>query len=166
VGVVAVRDGKLLGFVVGTYPASGWYRSLLAEHWTAFALSAAGRLSDGPLALMELAEVGVAMLRGSPDPLGFPSDLGYIAVEADARGLGVGRKLVAHFLEELANRGASGCWTKTYARNTIARRLYEASGFRQIARRRIRRIWSIYYGIKLGPSPLRAEADPALKALS
>ncbi|HZU99826.1 MAG TPA: GNAT family N-acetyltransferase, partial [Planctomycetota bacterium] len=161
VGVVAHRGNRLLGFVVGAYPAGRWYQSLVSTHRTEFVRSALGRLSEGPTALVELAEVGVAMLQGSSDPTGFPADLGYIAVEEEARGLGLGRRLVKRFLEALAARGASGCWTKTYATNTAARKLYERSGFKMLGRRRIRRIWSVYYGIELAaqtstsPSPSR-----------
>jgi ribosomal protein S18 acetylase RimI-like enzyme len=153
VSVVAARDGRLVGFVVGAYPADHWYRSLLNGHRGEFARSALRRLSEGPLALLELAEVGVAMLQGSSDPRGFPADLGYIAVDPGARGLGIGQRLVKQFLEALARRGAGGCWTKTYATNAAARRLYERSGFHVIGRRRIRRIWSVYYGIELDSDP-------------
>lgn len=152
VSVVAEREGKLLGFVVGAYPAERWYQSLMSTHRGEFVRSSLGRLSEGPQALLELAEVGVAMLQGSSDPEGFPADLGYIAVEAETRGLGIGQKLVKRFLEVLAARGARGCWTKTYATNAAAQRLYERSGFRPLGKRRIRRIWSVYYGIGLQPS--------------
>src|SRR5205085_10283954 len=103
----------------------------------------------GPEALIELAEVGLALVRGSSDPVGFSADLGYIAVSEEARGQGVGKKLVASFLEALRARGASGCWTKTYATNAAARHLYASSGFHEIGRRRIRRISSVYYGVAL-----------------
>jgi ribosomal protein S18 acetylase RimI-like enzyme len=156
VSVVAERDGQLLGFVVGAYPAERWYQSLLSEHRGEFVRSSLGRLYDGPLALLELAEVGVAMLQGSSDPRGFPADLGYIAVDAETRGLGIGQRLVKRFLEVLAERGATGCWTKTYATNKAAQRLYERSGFHVIGRRRIRRIWSVYYGIELQASTREA----------
>jgi ribosomal protein S18 acetylase RimI-like enzyme len=149
VGVVAVRAEKLQGFVVGAYPADRWYPALLREHRSALARGVLGRLSLGPQALLELAEVGVALLKGSSDPAGFPADLGYIAVSEEARGLGVGSSLVARFLDALRARGASGCWTKTYARNEAARALYLRSGFHEIGRRRIRRITSVYFGVAL-----------------
>jgi ribosomal protein S18 acetylase RimI-like enzyme len=149
VGVVARRGDALAGFVVGAHPAESWYPALLREHRSALARGVVSRLASGPEALLELGEVAFAMLKGSSDPAGFPADLGYIAVSEAARGAGVGAALVRRFLDALRARGAAGCWTKTYASNAAARRLYERSGFHEIGRRRIRRIESVYYGVAL-----------------
>lgn len=89
--------------------ASEWGRYLVAEDATGRALGYAG-----------LRAVGVE------------GDVQTIAVEADARGRGIGRALLAALLDEAARRGVRELFLEVRADNPVARALYESVGFREI----------------------------------
>jgi len=148
-GTVA-RDARgLVGFVTGAHPAKEWYASLVRENRGAIVRGVLSKVLRGPRGVLEVASVARAMRASSSDPEGFPADLGYIAVDARARGQGLGQRLVRAHLEALARRGASGCWTKT--RSDAARRMYEATGFERLFERQVRGETNTYYGKKLVP---------------
>ncbi len=52
------------------------------------------------------------------------------------RGRGIGRRLVAEILAHLRARGVRDVYLEVRESNTVARRLYESFGFREIGRRR------------------------------
>jgi ribosomal protein S18 acetylase RimI-like enzyme len=158
VGHVAISGEGLQGYVVGAHPADVWYASLKRRHLGAFVRGALASLADGPEALLGLGEVALGMVRGSGEPEDYPADLGYIAVAPQARGAGLGRRLVRAHLDALAGRGARGCWTKTYETNASARRMYEACGFRYLGKKRLRGIASAYYGVLLSPPVIQSPA--------
>lgn len=59
-----------------------------------------------------------------------------IAVEPAARGLGVGRALLARFLEAMPEEGVHTIVLEVRVSNAAARRLYEAAGFVPVGSRR------------------------------
>jgi ribosomal-protein-alanine N-acetyltransferase len=63
------------------------------------------------------------------------AELGNLAVRPGRRGQGIGRVLLRHVLEEAASRGARAVFLEVRESNAIARRLYEASGFRIVGSR-------------------------------
>ncbi len=63
------------------------------------------------------------------------AELGNLAVRPGRRGRGIGRTLLRHMLEEAARRGAQAVFLEVRESNAIARRLYEASGFRIVGSR-------------------------------
>lgn len=64
------------------------------------------------------------------------AELGNVAVAADARGLGVGRRLVEAVLERVRDRGANECFLEVRESNAHAQALYASLGFESIGRRR------------------------------
>jgi len=59
-----------------------------------------------------------------------------LAVDPAQRRAGIGRRLVAGFLDEAARRGAESCFLEVAAGNTAARALYAAAGFTEAGIRR------------------------------
>ncbi len=64
------------------------------------------------------------------------SELGNVAVHGEARGRGVGRRLVQAAVEAVRGRGARECFLEVRSSNESARKLYERMGFEVIGRRR------------------------------
>lgn len=67
--------------------------------------------------------------------VGPEAELLTIAVAADARRSGIGRRLVADFEAVAARRGAQAAFLEVAATNTAARALYAGAGYREIGRR-------------------------------
>lgn len=89
-------------------------------------------------AVAELAEVDdrVAGYAALLAPIGAPdADVLTIAVEADLRGLGVGRALLTHLLDAAGRRGARRVFLEVRADNPVAQALYASEGFEPIGRR-------------------------------
>jgi [ribosomal protein S18]-alanine N-acetyltransferase len=68
--------------------------------------------------------------------VGDQAELGNVAVAADERGRGIGRRLVDAALESVRARGAKECFLEVRESNTEARALYEKCEFEAIGRRR------------------------------
>jgi [ribosomal protein S18]-alanine N-acetyltransferase len=64
------------------------------------------------------------------------SELGNVAVTAEARGGGVGGMLVDAVLETVAARGATDCYLEVRESNTGAQSIYRRRGFEVVGRRR------------------------------
>jgi [ribosomal protein S18]-alanine N-acetyltransferase len=64
------------------------------------------------------------------------SELGNVAVAREARGKGIGRRLVLEAMERVRKRGAKECFLEVRVSNTGARKLYEELGFTAIGTRR------------------------------
>lgn len=64
------------------------------------------------------------------------AELGNIAVAGSWRRRGIGARLVATVLERAAERGMREVFLEVRPSNTVARRLYEQFGFREVSRRR------------------------------
>jgi [ribosomal protein S18]-alanine N-acetyltransferase len=59
-----------------------------------------------------------------------------LAVRPGSRRQGLGRRLLAEFLDEAAVRGAEAVFLEVAADNQPARRLYDSEGFTEVGRRR------------------------------
>ncbi|KGQ20888.1 GNAT family N-acetyltransferase [Thermus filiformis] len=64
----------------------------------------------------------------------YPAHL-HIAVDPEAQGQGLGRRLMEAFLDCLRTRGVKGVQLSTTRKNAAARRLYRSLGFRLYAKR-------------------------------
>ncbi|MFM7029446.1 MAG: tRNA (adenosine(37)-N6)-threonylcarbamoyltransferase complex transferase subunit TsaD [Micrococcales bacterium] len=74
---------------------------------------------------------GLAKLEGSEQ-----SDVQTIAIAEQARGLGLGRRLMQHLLTEATRQGARETFLEVRADNPVAQGLYESLGFEIIDRRK------------------------------
>ncbi|WP_407922504.1 ribosomal protein S18-alanine N-acetyltransferase [Agrococcus carbonis] len=105
-----------------SFGASAWERATMqaevASEWGRYVLAEdeAGRA------------VGYAGLRA----VGVEGDVQTIAVDAGARGRGIGRALLAELLAEAARRGVRELFLEVRADNPVARALYASVGFREI----------------------------------
>jgi ribosomal protein S18 acetylase RimI-like enzyme len=122
--------GHLAGFVAGSADVGRLYRSFVWRDGVRAALPLAGRL------LRSLPRV-VETLRHGTD--GHPSsgrgtELLAIAVDQSQRGAGVGRALVAGFLDEVVAGGGDAVHVVVGADNASAVRLYRRAGFEEAAR--------------------------------
>ncbi len=63
------------------------------------------------------------------------AELGDLAVEESARGLGIGRLLLRTVLREMPALGVRDLFLEVRVSNTVARRLYERHGFEEVGRR-------------------------------
>ena len=59
-----------------------------------------------------------------------------ICVCPDHQGLGYGRALLEHFIEQARRQGGESCWLEVRASNTSAQRLYLSRGFNELDRRK------------------------------
>jgi ribosomal protein S18 acetylase RimI-like enzyme len=99
------------------------------------------------------AEVAVAAQRDPDRPVGYitchfqrEARIGWIhnmAVAAECRGQGLGRRLLAHALARFRAEGMTIAQIETIEQNAIGCHLYPAMGFREVARK-------IYYAMPLG----------------
>lgn len=64
------------------------------------------------------------------------SELGNVAVAPEARGTGVGRRLVEAVLERVRDRGANECFLEVRVSNAHAQALYTSLGFEVVGRRK------------------------------
>jgi [ribosomal protein S18]-alanine N-acetyltransferase len=64
------------------------------------------------------------------------AELGNVAVAPEARGLGVGRRLVETMLDRLRYRSVSECFLEVRVSNEVAQGLYRTLGFDIVGRRR------------------------------
>lgn len=104
------------------------------DPWSARMLASA--LED-PWSLVLAAEdggrvAGYAILRRAADE----AELLSVAVDPEARGRGLGRRLVEDGLERVREEGARTCYLEVRPANEPARSLYRSLGFRRIGRRR------------------------------
>ena len=101
--------------------------------WSAFTFRSLLRRSNTVLLVAEENKgvAGYAALWLAADE----AELGNLAVRPGRRGRGIGRTLLRHVLEEAVQRGAQAVFLEVRESNAVARRLYEASGFRIVGSR-------------------------------
>lgn len=88
-------------------------------------------LLASPLTYLNAAPGGFALGRVIADE----AELLTIAVHPDQRRRGLGRRLLAAFLNQAAANGAAAAFLEVAARNESALALYLEAGFRQVGRR-------------------------------
>jgi ribosomal protein S18 acetylase RimI-like enzyme len=67
-----------------------------------------------------------------------------LAVRADLRGQGLGRRLIQHALEHFRHQGVRHARIETLEQNSVGQQLYPSCGFREVARQ-------IHYCMELDP---------------
>lgn len=105
------------------FGAEAWSRELLREEL------------GGPYRryLVVEGEDGEVLGYGGLLVVGGDGDIQTIAVDAAARGRGLGRALMEELLAEAARRGAASVFLEVRADNPVARGLYASLGFTEIA---------------------------------
>jgi ribosomal protein S18 acetylase RimI-like enzyme len=145
VGTVAVTDGRVVGFIVGTTDAPRLYHAFYRRHFPWIAgLTALRLLTDGYVRrhivgrLSHVLRAVRALLPGAPRrpparSSDVPNRLLSIAVDPDLRGRGVARRMLEHFCDQLRDRGcaAVGLTVRTSSHSAI--RFYEKTGWQREA---------------------------------
>lgn len=125
--LVAVSEGRPVGFVTIAHDAGLFSRDLMARSVTRIARYALRAALRNPLHLRRSAEVGWSALNGKADPV--KGEIFLIAVDHQWRGRGVGQALVRESLAYLARHGVERCRTKTLAANAGVIAMYDHLGW-------------------------------------
>jgi ribosomal protein S18 acetylase RimI-like enzyme len=121
--VVAVADGRTVGFVAGCDDVGRLYRRFLVRDGVPAALGAAGRLLSGWRRALE------TLRHGGGAGTGAGVELLAIAVDPAAEGAGVGARLVGAFLDRVRADGGDRAYVVVAEGNDRAVRLYGRAGF-------------------------------------
>lgn len=103
VALVASADERLHGFVVGTMEPAGFYGRLLRTRWHRFALASLRAVIRRPAIVPRLARA--LLLPSQSAHLDRSALLMSLAVDPTSQGHGIGRRLVAEFVEEARAHG-------------------------------------------------------------
>ena len=128
IGIVAIRDMVVLGFVAGTAQPAGFYRRLLRRRWWHFAWSALPSAVRHPAIVPRL-------LRAFSMPAQVTQHAGRgtlmsIAVLPECQGSGIGQLLVRSFLNEAVQHGLQQVDLMTDRdNNEPTNRFYQRMGF-------------------------------------
>jgi len=123
--VMASSRGSAIGFIAGSTDVAGLYRSFLWHDGIPAAVQAAGPLILGWRRVLDT--LGHARSDGAG--VGRGPELLAVAVDPAWQGRGVGRMLVAAFLDEVGARGLDAAHVVVGAGNRGAVALYEQAGF-------------------------------------
>lgn len=123
--LVAEEDGRVVGMIAGTEDVHALYRGFLWRDGAFATLVAAPRVLRNLGAVLETLRYGGS----SPTDLP-PAELLAVAVDAAARGQGLGRELVDALNTEFARRGVAASKVVVGAANDTALHLYRATGYR------------------------------------
>jgi ribosomal protein S18 acetylase RimI-like enzyme len=123
--LVAQSQGTIVGFIAGSTDVAGLYRGFLLRDGIPAGLRAAGPLLSGWRRVLETLRHGSSDEEG----VGRGAELLSIAVDPSYQGRGLGRTLMASYLDELRNRGWHEAHVVVGTENTGAIALYEQAGF-------------------------------------
>lgn len=121
--VVAVRDGRVVGFAAGATDLGRVYRSFVVHDGLVAGLGAAPRIVGSWRRVLETLRYPT-----STDDLP-EAEILSVAVDVDAAGRGIGRRLLSASLDELTGRGARAAKVVAGADNRAALALYTQAGF-------------------------------------
>ena len=130
IGFVAKElDGKILGVVVGPINPRGYFKRLLINSWGRFCLASIGAVVRKPISALRI--LRAIFYRGNT-PTGPPRALlSSIAVDPEVQGRRVGKALVERWVEEVQQRGLTGCYLTTDADgNEVVNNFYQYLGWR------------------------------------
>jgi ribosomal protein S18 acetylase RimI-like enzyme len=133
--LVALDDGKAVGFVAGTEDVRELYRTFLLRDGVIATLAALPRVTSSWRRVVETLHYGASAgkrgKRGEHEGVQAlpPAELLAIAVAPEARGRGAGSLLVEALTAEFARRGIRAIRVVVGAGNESAIRLYERCGF-------------------------------------
>jgi ribosomal protein S18 acetylase RimI-like enzyme len=121
-------DGRIFGFVVGTAQPDGFFKRLLMRRWWAFCFASASALIRKPGTAPRIFRA--LLYRGEAPKGPKRALLSSIAVGPGQQGSGLGRALVAAWVDEARKRGATGCYLTTDAEsNDAVNRFYVKCGW-------------------------------------
>lgn len=128
--VLVAADGTdVLGFVAVAEDTRAFYREFLLRDGFIAGMAALQGLLRRPRHVWETLRYGA-----SADVSGLPrAEVLAVAVDAAARGRGLGTRLLEEALSELGRRGVRSARVVTVPDNEAARRMYEAAGFERRA---------------------------------
>lgn len=122
--IVAVDEGRVIGFVAGTSDTGAFYREFLRRRF----LAGGWRLVPALFRPAAWRQVWETFRYGGHDTRA-RAELLSMAVAPSARGRGVGRALVDTLLEEAQSASVRGMTVVVGADNAAAIKLYESAGF-------------------------------------
>ncbi|APD09810.1 MULTISPECIES: GNAT family N-acetyltransferase [Thermus] len=141
--LVAEEGGEVVGYILGACSDGALLLDLLPRLPLLLLKLLLGRY--GPVLPHLRYLFRLLLFRGPKAPKDrYPAHL-HIAVSPKAQGHGVGRALLAAFLECLKDKGVAGVQLSTTRANQAARRLYRSLGFRLYAKR-ASPFWAPYHG--------------------
>ncbi len=140
---VAEEEGEVVGYILGACGTLPLVLDLLLRLPALLFRLLLGRY--GPLLPHLRYLLRLLLFPGPKAPKGrYPAHL-HIAVDPKAQGRGVGKALLAAFLDCLKEKGVRGVQLSTTRANQAARRLYRSQGFRLYAKR-ASPFWAPYLG--------------------
>ena len=140
---VAEEEGEILGYILGACSVLPLTLYLLPRVPFLLLKLLLGRYGP-PLPHLRYL-LRLLLYRGPKAPKRlYPAHL-HIAVDPKAQGRGIGKALLAEFLECLKEKGVRGVQLSTTRANAAARKLYQSLGFRLYAKR-ASPFWTPYHG--------------------
>ena len=127
IGFVAIEDGRVLGFVLGSTVPGELKREVAARRPVATGFAMAAGILMNPRAFLWLVKSFRGPDEGSYDAAA--AELTYIAVTPDAQRHGAGRQLVDAFTAALREKGVRSYDLSVDEDNTAAAAFYERNGF-------------------------------------
>jgi GNAT superfamily N-acetyltransferase len=127
--VAVDADGRVRGVIVGALNPSGYYKRLLLRRWWAFSLASISALLHRPTIAVRL--IRAVCYRGEA-PIGpVRALLSSVAVDPQAQGTGLGRRLVDNWTSAVRAEGIGGCYLATDAvGNDAVNCFYKKLGWR------------------------------------
>lgn len=114
VGFVALSSaGQILGVIVGSVDPNGYFKRLLKRRWWKFCMASIAAMVQQPSCIPRLFRA--VFYRGESPAGAQRALLSSVAVDPNVQSVGVGKKLVEHWLKEIQRRGATGCYLTTDA---------------------------------------------------
>ncbi len=125
-----VRTKQVYGVIVGPINPAGYFKRLLKRRWYAFCIASLTAVLKKPAVIPRLFRA--VFYRGdAPSGRQDISLLSSIAVSSDIQTKGIGRTLVAAFLDEVKKRGGKGVFLTTDAKdNDKVNSFYQNLGFK------------------------------------
>jgi glycosyltransferase involved in cell wall biosynthesis/ribosomal protein S18 acetylase RimI-like enzyme len=123
--LVAESSGAVVGFIAGVDDTSAFYREFMRSHFIAASL----RLLPALIRPATWAKVWETLRYGSGARNGVAAELLSVAIAPNARGRGLGARLVNGLLDDAATKRLSSMKVVVGATNESAIRLYKRCGF-------------------------------------
>jgi GNAT superfamily N-acetyltransferase len=105
--------GNIVGVIVGPVDPAGYFKRLLLRRFWVFCLASISAIVKKPRVIKRLFRA--VFYRGEAPSGPKRALLSSIAVSPDYQKKGVGKLLVSRWMEEVKNRGATGCYLTTDA---------------------------------------------------
>jgi RimJ/RimL family protein N-acetyltransferase len=146
-GFVQVREGRVVGFIVGMLDISTWYRTLIRTQTLECVRAGIRRALSGWKGFRDSVQTIHYLLAGPS--VGRWGKLFYLAIDGPYQGHGLSLKLVRSFLNYCREHGVSQCRTRASAENLAAHKLYTYVGFKEQRRLKMHGRIHIVYSMDL-----------------